>query len=678
MVLILNKFRIGFVNYEGINMMASDDPFADLIPQNNTSSDDPFADLIPENNNYPNGGFLPKSVAAGLDAFNAGALRLPEGILQALHIRSPESSKAIMDESERSLAQAKDSYPILSNIMETAGGITSSSPLMAIGGVGGSALSRAATAGAMQNALYGGLQYAEDNDPLTRLERAGFGGTVGAAFPLATAGVASKIPGASLAASTGLGAGIGGIGAGLLGISPITGMMMGGALGAGARGAGYAKDMWFPKNNIMQEIVDTVDDPKKMFANKQAARRINFNASPAESSGSEALGAAQGDLYKNADAAKIMQAYGRTHLDEQKSAIGGLISDISPNPESAAMRLKDTSKAIIKDQKSALRAEAKPYYDSAYEKKVDPGLIKSLANEDPNIGIAISSVLKDPRFSADNKGYPPNSIKILDQAKKRIDAQISKAFRDGDNHLLGVLTDSKNRLIQATDQFSGDYAKARSIYSKGAKPVEAIENSNIGRFSNYPDRNIENITNEVFNPKKYSVESFIKMRDLMYEQNPDAWNQGLRNYIEQGLDQTPGKGNANDFFGKFLKSDRQFNLLMAAAKYIPGAQQKLRDTKAAFENVINSSNARSGAQQAKTGMVNKNILRNMNPKDIFNNFLGSRYKKTYAEFVANPNWDTELIDFMNKPKVNLYDRLNRYQSTLSRIATAIGTQPNNQ
>jgi hypothetical protein len=113
---------------------------------------------------YPSGGLFPDKLAAGLDAFNTNAARLPEGILQLLNIRSPESSKAIMDHEKQVYQEASNSYPGLAMGAGIAGGITSASPLFAIPGFGPNALIRGITQGMAQSGLAGFGQYAENGD----------------------------------------------------------------------------------------------------------------------------------------------------------------------------------------------------------------------------------------------------------------------------------------------------------------------------------------------------------------------------------------------------------------------------------------------------------------------------------------------------------------------------------
>jgi hypothetical protein len=613
---------------------------------------------------------------AGIDVWNASNQRLPMGILQLLHLKDPKEAKDVIDAGEAALSRAKEKYPKMAGALEVAGGVNSSTPLMAIPGLGQSALARGVTQGAIQNGLMGFGQYAEGNNPLLRAMRGVVGAGIGAAMPLLSHGAtAIQNPLVRIPASAALGAGIGGAGAAMVGANPIAGMMAGGLTGAGIPAIKTGYNYFFPKNQVIQDVINTVDDIPHMLDTKKAGQRIGIDLTPAEASGSPVLGKMQGDLGRSQTGAKLLQQFGNKHIDQQKAAIGSFLDDASTNTESAATGLRSTAQKVIKGQTEELRAQAKPFYEASYKTEVDPSKIKFLMQDDPNIDTAVKQVVSDKRFARENRGYPQNSIRILDQAKRRIDAGIQQAIRDGDDHLKGVLLESKNRLIKETDSFSPDYANARSIYGEGAKPLEAIKNSQIGKFADYSDQSVENIVRDAFNPDKYSAKSFVKMRDSISNENPDIWNQGVRNFMERSLDKTTGKGTGIGFYQKLLKSDRQYNLLYAAVEKIPGAQGKLQDMRATFNNLINPRTPRAEAALSNTGMTGRRYDWAA-VKDFANKFLGGRYDKAAVEFITNPKWDQELTEFMKKPASNYLEKSLKYQGILSKIQTSIATRPN--
>jgi hypothetical protein len=426
-------------------------------------------------------------------------------------------------------------------------------------------------------------------------------------------------------------------------------------------------DYFFPKNAILQKNADIIgEDLPNVINAKEAGQRIGFQMTPAEASGNPLLAALQGSSGRTEYGSNKMFQFGKEHLNQQSNAINNLINDISPNDASAADSVQKTADQIITNRKKNLINIAQPYYDKAFLQKVNPNDLKSLVNEDPNIGMTINDVLKDRNYSAELKGYAPNSIKVLDLAKRRFDANIEQAKNFGNNDLVRVLTNSKNKLVNSMDTLSPVYSKARSIYSEEMPAINAIENGKIGQIANYSSNSVEGLSQSLFSPARYNINKFNSIRDQIYNKNPTAWNQLARNEMERRLDKTESTG--NDFYSKILKGNRDFNQFLSAVKYIPGAQQKLIDMRTAFKTIINPLSGKASAALSKTGMLGKrdSIL---SIKDYISNFFGGRHDKAYVDFITNPNWDKQLMNFMKSPKMNMGDKIIRFNNLLNKIGS---------
>src|SRR5258708_35693677 len=116
-------------------------------------------------------------------------------------------------------------------------------------------------------------------------------------------------------------------------------------------------------------------------------------------------------------------------------------------------------------------------------------------SQDGTIEGAINSVISDHKYRYELQGYAPNSIKVLDLAKKHIGAQITSAqgtpMNPGNRNDVRLYTDAKNRLVSAIDEFSPTYAEARAIHSEGAKPLQAIRESGIGKIASMDDAQLK-------------------------------------------------------------------------------------------------------------------------------------------------------------------------------------------
>lgn len=219
------------------------------------------------------------------------------------------------------------------------------------------------------------------------------------------------------------------------------------------------------------------------------------------------------------------------------------------------------------------------------------------------------------------------------------------------------------------DEYSPTYELARSIYGDGAKPLQALKESDIGRIADLPDRQLKNVSKIIFDPAQTDRKVMSRMRNQIGSQSPGAWNQIVRNEMERRLDKTSGDGVS--FYTKILKGNRDFNQFLTATKGIPGAQKRLIDMRTAFKNIINPTSSRTAASLSKSSLdVPRSTLQAV--KDIASNVLGGRYDKAFVEFITNPKWDKELSDFMKSSKnMNVYDKSIKYGAFLGKITTGL-------
>jgi hypothetical protein len=490
------------------------------------------------------------------------------------------------------------------------------------------------------------------------------GGLLGSIAPFAKAPIVSNV----------IGAGLGAAGANALGINPLYGLATGGLVGI--KPLISLTERWTnPRGKVMETIKDSVDDPEKMLQNFEAGKRLGIHMTPAEASDSPLLGQFQGELGRTGEGARLLQRYSKGRKAQEERAITGLLDDITPTQDDAALSIRKTAQNIISKDEKALQQQAKPYYDESYQKKIAPTQLQSLMDNDPNVGNAVKEVLKDSRFAAENKGYPANSIKILDQAKKRLDAQIEKAARDGDKHLVSVLTQSKNNLVAKMDKFSPAYKEARSVYGEGAKPLETLKESNIGRIANLPDTQLKQVSRIIFDPAQTDRKAFENIQYRINKENPKAWRQIFRNELERRLDKSEYTG--NNLYNKVLKGKRDFDQFHSAARSIPGAQQKLSDLKEISKLLINPMTAKAGAALARTGMLGRRDSA-LTLKDFVLNLVDGNFDREAVELITNPNWNKEFTEFLRKPTSSIFEKAFNYATMLGRISASLATQRGEQ
>lgn len=157
-------------------------PFSDLIPQNKLPlASNPAQPQI-------------STIQALLDSFNLGAEKIPHGLLQFLFENkyAPDklklASEEVAKQRQQKLGLLEQQAPISSKIGGLAGGVASSSPFLAIPGLGeAGTLQEAALTGLTQGAATGGSEYVNPGD--SRISNAFSSGLLGAGIGTGLRGI---------------------------------------------------------------------------------------------------------------------------------------------------------------------------------------------------------------------------------------------------------------------------------------------------------------------------------------------------------------------------------------------------------------------------------------------------------------------------------------------------------
>ncbi len=102
------------------------------------------------------------------------------------------------------------------------------------------------------------------------------------------------------------------------------------------------------------------------------------------------------------------------------------------------------------------QAKAKPLYEKANTQIIPQSRVTSA----PEVMQAIQSARKN--FPSELEGFPDNSVKVLDYAKRVLDDEINAAQRAGQGNFARARTEVKNALLNEIDSQVPDYAKARA------------------------------------------------------------------------------------------------------------------------------------------------------------------------------------------------------------------------
>jgi hypothetical protein len=117
-----------------------------------------------------------------------------------------------------------------------------------------------------------------------------------------------------------------------------------------------------------------------------------------------------------------------------------------------------------------------------------------------------------------------------------------------------------------------------------------------------------------------------------------------RDKLEKAFDKTDPSGKS---FFKVLASKDKFEKLQHNLRNVPEAQERLKDMKMIFGDLINPPTIRGAAALEKTSM-NKPRSSSQAITNVLENALTKgKYDKEMIEFITNPNWDKLMTD-LNK------------------------------
>lgn len=452
----------------------------------------------------------------------------------------------------------------------------------------------------------------------------------------------------------------------------ITGGLLGGAGSAIGEGLGGAYG--WAKNRLGQNLLKGVDQ-NAALEGKAAADRLGLSyIAPAEASGSPLAAATQGKLGTSGAGALKLQESGLNRIASEKNVINQFLDNVAPSGRNAASEVRQVSRDILSKKDKALSNAARPLYDSAYKQELSPEAYKAIT-EDGIVAKAIDSVMKNPIYSNELKGISPNSIKVLDLAKREMDDQIGRSMRAGEKNATRLLQGSKKNLLTTLDEISPDYKAGRAIYSEGSKPVTALKESNLGKIADLSDRQLKTVSKTIFDPSETDPKTLAQLQKEISKANPEAWRSITRNEMERRLGAIKGDVNGSKFYNQILAKDKDFNQFLSATKDIPGATQKLNDMRRTFKNLINPLTTKGAAGQSRNNLgQSRNFLDAA--KTQVSNFIGGKYDEAAVNFITNNKWDKEFNSIKNIKDTQ--ERMAKLGELLGKIGGVSAVRNNNQ
>ena len=314
--------------------------------------------------------------------------------------------------------------------------------------------------------------------------------------------------------------------------------------------------------------------------------------------------------------AKIQQKRSDALTSKENESIGSLFSDLSSG-EGAPRNVRDMSAEILKTKRAERAALAEPLYETARKETVAPNKFNALMKKDGTIETSVNSILSDPNYRVELEGYAPNSIKVLDLAKRRIDDQIEGAIKTGNGNMARIFRDSKERLVNATDSYSPTYKKARAIFAGESEPINELENSILGKISKMDESQLNQVSKTIFNPNETDLKVLSKFKNEIVNENPDVWKSMVRHEMDRRLNSSSAPLNGATFYKNILQKPKDYAQFKEAVKGFPELESKLDNLRNTFKNSEAQHKAINGTNLANIGAMKDKQLKEVSSV-IFN------------------------------------------------------------
>ena len=247
------------------------------------------------------------------------------------------------------------------------------------------------------------------------------------------------------------------------------------------------------------------------------------------------------------------------------------IAPLNQNPDLLAGTLQNTANDAITSARKAGNDLARPYYDMSKDTQLSPAQSSSTVF-DPAINMAINKVTKDPLNNAYGKN--PNTIEVLDSAKKYLDDIANNAGMQGKNSLASNAGNASSNIRNLADIAEPNYATARGIVAQNMQDVvNPMQNSQVGKLGE--SNKFVDQANTLLPQKPMDVNPNVidKTITTLKAENPEIAKQFINQYLRGSFDEAnqanTGGANVNGgakFAAQVAGNPMQNNNLIQALK----------------------------------------------------------------------------------------------------------------
>lgn len=258
-------------------------------------------------------------------------------------------------------------------------------------------------------------------------------------------------------------------------------------------------------------------------------------------------------------------AINNARLGNLKGSYEQLADSVSPvrSADDAAGAVKQKFKEIISNLRKEKVGAADPLYKVAFGVDVPEEEIANLIKSDPNAGYFIKQASSsiDPSLRTQVFNKNPNSIAVLDAAKKLIDQSISK----GDAADVRALMETKNNILALADKYSpNEYAQARAIYSSDPEFFDAISKTGFGKIANMGNLENANV------PKNILADSPARTAFIADRLGEAGNGEAMASVLRSSIENNPAQ-DVRGLAGKLLRTDGKEAQLRELSPYATDA-----------------------------------------------------------------------------------------------------------
>ena len=223
-------------------------------------------------------------------------------------------------------------------------------------------------------------------------------------------------------------------------------------------------------------------------------------------------------------------------------AVDDLLAKIAPDEAiiTGPERFRGAAQRAVEAKKISRKEKTSPIYNEAFDDarasnlEIDVSNIKKdfsdIAKDFPEKGKIRASINKalDLLDSGDLKRLHGAKMELDDLINSRADDALGATSR---REVVAI----KSQLLERMAEASPKYDAARAKFSELSKPVEAIENSIIGKVAEFDDVNLKSISRRIFDPAETNPQVVKNARMIINKVEPEAWNNLMRAEIERRM-----------------------------------------------------------------------------------------------------------------------------------------------